>query len=80
MQASNKVNWPLYAEVAPTYYGPLGKHQVQEMWIGGAIFPPYSLSMPSAFSSAWLVLTDIRWASIRSVLVLTVWSGLFEGP
>jgi hypothetical protein len=32
MQAGNRVvNWPLYTEEAPTYYGPLGKCQVQEM-------------------------------------------------
>jgi hypothetical protein len=48
MQAGNRVvNWPLDTEVACTYHGPLRKCQVQEIWTGGGILVPHTVSVPS---------------------------------
>jgi hypothetical protein len=42
-------DWPLWMEVAPTYYGLLGKCHIWEIWAGRRILLSCTLSMPSFF-------------------------------
>lgn len=43
----NTVHWPMNLEMWPTYCGPLRKHHMQEMWTGGRILLPHTLSVPN---------------------------------
>jgi hypothetical protein len=43
---NKNVDWPLYAEAECTYYGPLRKYHVWEIWTARWIVVPRTFSMP----------------------------------
>jgi hypothetical protein len=88
MQVSNEVvNWPLYTETALTITGLLESNKCkkcgQEEESSYHILcqcPVMAGHKLDIFSSAWLVLTDVRRTSIRTILIQQCGQGSLKGP